>query len=91
MGVMCLGYCAPPTVVPNVNIEGYSSGIEGSQIMFYCHSGLAPAQQIMANCTNEGSWSPDPAELNCKGKLMVLRYISAIVYTYTTHLVTSLT
>ena len=54
-----------PTVGPNVSVEGYSSGTEGSQITYYCQPGLLPSEMIVANCTSNGQWNPNPSSLEC--------------------------
>ena len=45
----------------------YDSTLEGSQIVFQCSSGFVPSQQMMSVCAANGSWTPDPAELECRG------------------------
>ena len=62
-----LAYCAPPTVGVNVSVEGYSNGVEGSQITYYCQPGLVPSDPIVATCSL-GEWNPDPRSLVCKSK-----------------------
>ena len=54
---------------PNVTIEGvnFLMALEGSQITYYCHDGLLPSEQMVANCTETGNWDPDPAKLICNG------------------------
>ena len=54
-----------PTVGPNVTVEGYTNGVEGSQITYYCQSGLLPRGWMMVVCTNKGQWRPDPTSLEC--------------------------
>ena len=58
-------HCNYPNVGPNVSIEGYSSGVEGSQIVYYCQPGLLPSDRLVANCRDDGSWSPNPDNLVC--------------------------
>ena len=60
-----LGLCSTPTVGSNVSVESYSSGVEGSQITYYCQPGLLPSEKMVANCTSDGTWSPDPAGHDC--------------------------
>ena len=57
--------CSPPIVGANVSVQGYSSGLEGSQITYYCQPGLLPSERMVANCTSDGTWSPDPTSLEC--------------------------
>ena len=37
-------------------------------VAFLCNPGLAPSQQMMSVCAANGSWTPDPAELVCRGR-----------------------
>ena len=37
--------------------------------MFGCNPGFVPAGNMRAVCASDGRWSPDPAELKCRGKL----------------------
>ena len=43
-------------------------------VAFQCNPGLAPSQQMMSVCAANGSWTPDPAELVCRGKYHVITY-----------------
>ena len=66
--VNCPVYCSyPMTVGPNVSVEGYGSGLENSQISYYCQPGLVPSKRMVASCTSNGQWNPDPALLVCTG------------------------
>ena len=60
-----LGRCSPPVVSPNVTVDGYSNGVEGSQISFSCQSGLEPSESFVSTCISSEIWSPNPAEHNC--------------------------
>ena len=60
-------HCPPPIVGLNVSVEVYSSVSQGSQITYYCQPGLLPSERMVATCGNDGYWSPNPAELSCKG------------------------
>ena len=51
-----------------MSIEGYSSGLEGTQIAYYCQSWPAPGKRMAANCTSDGIWIPNPDEFACEGK-----------------------
>ena len=44
----------------------YDSTLEGSQIVFQCNPGFVPLQQMMSVCA-DGIWTPNPAELVCRG------------------------
>ena len=58
-----------------MHIEGNDSGLEGSQIIFGCQTGLVPSHSVVSNCTNQGTWLPDPSQLRCKGTLVNARFI----------------
>ena len=61
-------WCSYPITGPNASVESHSSGLGGSQIIYFCQPGLVPSEQMMANCTSDGQWNPDPAQLVCTGK-----------------------
>ena len=50
VNVNCSVCSYPMMVGPNVSVEGYSSGLENSQISFYCQLGLLPSKRMVANC-----------------------------------------
>ena len=39
--------------------------VEGDVVNFRCLSGLSSADVMIATCTMEGRWRPDPQLLNC--------------------------
>ena len=39
--------------------------VEGDAVIFQCLSGLSPADVMIATCSMEGSWRPDPQLLTC--------------------------
>ena len=57
-----LGYCTlsfSSTGLSEMIIEGNRSGVEGSQVFFYCNdSENQPAMEAI--CMKTGDWSPDP-------------------------------
>ena len=57
---------APPSplAVP-VQANNSSPYVEGDVVNFQCFSGLSPADVMIATCTMEGSWRPDPQLLTC--------------------------
>ena len=59
-----LGECGPPMAAEGVVIHNYTTTFEGSSITFTCEDGLFPNVTIMATCTGEGHWIPDPATYN---------------------------
>ena len=65
----------------------YDSTLEGSQIVFQCNPEFVPSQQMMSVCAANGSWTPDPAELECKG--IWLYYDCLTISSYVLHVATS--
>ena len=59
--------CGDPSPPLNGLVMAYDSTLEGSWIVFQCSPGFVPSQQMMSVCAANGSWTPDPAELVCKG------------------------
>ena len=59
--------CGDPSLPVNGFVMAYDSTLEGSQIVFQCNPGLVPSQQIVSVCAANESWTPDPAELVCRG------------------------
>ena len=64
------GFCDPPNVGSNVTvtISGKSSGVEGTKIICYCQQsgvGTATTKEMISTCMSDGSWSPDPRDLEC--------------------------
>ena len=37
-------------------------------IVFGCNPGFVPAGNMIAVCTSDGRWNPNPAEVRCTGK-----------------------
>ena len=77
--IHCTERCSYPVIGMNVIVDGYSSsgGLEGSQIWYHCETGFVPRDRIIATCSHNGSWTPDPANLVCEGT-----YIIKIMTTY---------
>ena len=59
--------CGDPSLPVNGFVMAYDSTLEGSQIVFQCSPGFVPSQEMMSVCAADGSWIPDPAELECRG------------------------
>ena len=62
-----LADCGDPTLPMNGVVMAYDSTLEGSQIVFQCSPGFVPSQQMMSVCMADGNWTPNPAELECRG------------------------
>ena len=62
-----LADCGDPSLPVNGFVMAYDSTLEGSQIVFQCSPGFVPSQQMMSVCAANGSWTPDPAGLVCRG------------------------
>ena len=57
---------APPSPLNgSVQADNSSPYVEGDVVNFQCLSGLSPADVMIATCTMEGSWRPDPQLLTC--------------------------
>ena len=56
----------PPSLlaVP-VQANDIRAYVEGDMVNFQCLSGLSPADVMIATCSMEGSWRPDPQLLTC--------------------------
>ena len=59
--------CGDPSPPMDGFVMAYDSTLEGSQIVFQCNPGRVPSQQIMSVCAANNSWTPDPADLVCRG------------------------
>ena len=46
-------------------MENSISGLEGSMITYYCQ--WMPNEHMVATCLSNGSWSPDPRDMECPG------------------------
>ena len=57
--------CSAPTAPESVTIEPYQNTTEGAEIAFMCNPGFIPADKMIAVCTVNGSWNPDPATTEC--------------------------
>ena len=69
----CVVHCPDPTIGMNVIVDGYdtSGGLEGSQIWYHCETGFVPRDRMIATCSCNGSWMPDPTTLRCKGNTIM--------------------
>ena len=61
------GYCTPPMINSNVTVSGNISGLEGTMITYHCQQSASdpPVEQMMAVCTRDGNWSPNPNGPEC--------------------------
>ena len=59
--------CSAPPSLRAVPVQGNNSCpyVEGDMAIFQCLSGLSPADVMIATCTMEGNWRPDPQLLTC--------------------------
>ena len=55
--------------------------VEGDVVNFQSLSGLSPADVMIATCTMEGSWRPDPQMLTCSTATEETTTTSAITST----------
>ena len=57
--------CGDPTPPSKGSIGDYESTAEGTEVNYQCDVGLIPGGEMMSTCLANGTWSPDPAELQC--------------------------
>ena len=57
--------CGDPTPPSNGSIGDYENTAEGTEVIYQCDYGLIPGGEMMTTCLANGTWSPDPAELEC--------------------------
>ena len=57
--------CGDPRPPSNGSIGDYESTVEGTEVSYQCDDGLIPGGEIVTTCLADGTWSPDPAELEC--------------------------
>ena len=59
--------CSAPPSPLNGSVQVYNRCpyVEGDMVNFQCLSGLSPADVMIATCSMEGSWRPDPQLLTC--------------------------
>ena len=57
--------CGDPTPPSNGSIGDYESTAEGTAVNYHCNDGLIPGGEMVTTCQADGTWSPDPAELEC--------------------------
>ena len=57
--------CGDPTPPSKGSIGDYESTAEGAKVNYQCDVGLIPGGEMMSTCLTNGTWSPDPAELQC--------------------------
>ena len=66
LSILSVG-CGPPTPPPRGSLGDLTSSQEGAIVTFQCNPGLVPSQQMMSVCAANGRWTPDSAELVCRG------------------------
>ena len=64
-----IGCCTYPPIDLMVYVlvenNATSCGMEGSYITYSCQPGVVPSERRMAYCMRDGSWNPNPNELEC--------------------------
>ena len=80
LSILSVG-CVPPTPPPRGSLGDLTSSQEGVVVAFQCIPGLVPSQQMISVCAANGNWTPDPAELVCRGPGMAVNIFHS---TYTT-------
>ena len=76
--------CGMPNRPVNGSIQTPQSTLGGSVVEFGCAPGFIPAERMMATCTLNGTWSPDPGTLMCNGETTVCAdtYARNFIYMY---------
>ena len=59
--------CSVPLFLLAVPVRTNNSRpyVKGDVVVFQCLSGMCPADVMIATCTMDGSWWPDPQLLKC--------------------------
>ena len=59
--------CSVPPSLLAVAVQDNNSRpyVEGDVVVFQCLSGMCHTDVMIATCTVDGSWWPDPQQLNC--------------------------
>ena len=59
--------CSAPPSLLAVPVQANNSCplVEGDVVVFQCLSGMSPADVMIATCTMDGNWWPDPQQLTC--------------------------
>ena len=53
-----------------IDVAGYSDRtLEGSNVSFSCLLGRVLSGPSTSTCMSDGRWTPDPRQLECKGKI----------------------
>ena len=52
-------------IADSVENGGRSCVTEGCNITYSCQPGLVPSERRMAYCLSDGSWHPNPKDLEC--------------------------
>lgn len=63
------GCCAFPPIGSMILVytenNSSSCAVEGANVTYSCQPELVPNERRMAYCMRDGSWNPDPNELEC--------------------------
>ena len=64
-----------------MTLTGNISGLEGSMITYYCEwSTGMPTKHMVAICLSNGSWSPNPRDLECHLITSEIEFPSVMTY-----------
>ena len=60
--------CPRPLPPMDGSIIPFPATNEGAEIVYHCDPGFQPQSNVTAMCASNGSWTPDPAQHQCRGK-----------------------
>lgn len=72
--------CGMPNRPMNGSVEPPQSALGGSVIEFGCDPGFIPSERMMATCTLNGTWSPDPGTLMCNGERTASKFVELHIH-----------
>ena len=75
--------CGMPNRPVNGSIQTPQSTLGGSVVDFGCTTGFIPAERMMATCTLNGTWSPDPGTLMCNGETTASKFVELHIHVCT--------
>lgn len=74
-------YCVAPQPPLYGKIDDYNNTMKGTNITFQCDEGHLPSEKMLATCVLDTlsdieMWSPNPANITCKGMILIEYYFT---------------